>query len=255
MAYFNILFFSILVRLLCFATIKAQDSPVLLFNYCPIDNTTKTNSTFQVNLKTLLSSLSSNATGNTEFYSTTVSGIYPSEPVYGLFMCRGDVLSHVCHECIVNATKTLSKECSLSKQAVIWYEKCMVGFRTKNATDRIYSECLSSPEAIPWLFLGSVGGRVIYPSCFLRFEMFQFYMESDESQPPRIPSQSSGQETDVAQPPRIPSQSSGDAVVLKPNVDDLRLPPRDPIVRVQLSNGTSGTSVWVKKASDRGEAK
>jgi hypothetical protein len=42
-------------------------------------------------------------------------------------------------------------------------------------------------KAIPWLFLGSVGGRVIYPNCNLRFELFQFYMDGDEAQPPRSP--------------------------------------------------------------------
>ncbi|TKY65620.1 Cysteine-rich receptor protein kinase 25 [Spatholobus suberectus] len=37
--------------------------------------------------------------------------------------------------------------------------------------------CLSDVigSAIPWARLGSVGGRVLYPSCNLRFELFPFY--------------------------------------------------------------------------------
>ncbi|KAG4937064.1 hypothetical protein JHK85_051983 [Glycine max] len=30
-------------------------------------------------------------------------------------------------------------------------------------------------SAIPWARLGSLGGRVLYPTCILRFELFQFY--------------------------------------------------------------------------------
>ncbi|MCH92674.1 cysteine-rich receptor-like protein kinase, partial [Trifolium medium] len=41
--------------------------------------------------------------------------------------------------------------------------------------------------AIPWSVLGSVGGRILYPSCNLRFELFQFYVEGDEAQVPRSP--------------------------------------------------------------------
>ncbi|RHN51957.1 putative protein kinase RLK-Pelle-DLSV family [Medicago truncatula] len=128
MAYSKILFFLILIRFLCFATIKAQDS-TFLYSICSSNRTT-TNSTYQINTRTLLSSLSSKAVGNTEFYNTTVTSINPSDSVYGLFMCRGDVLSQFCQKCIVNATEKLSSDsdCHLSKRAVIWYEECMVRY-------------------------------------------------------------------------------------------------------------------------------
>lgn len=35
--------------------------------------------------------------------------------------------------------------------------------------------CLNDEITIPWSSLGSLGGRVLYPSCILRFELFQFY--------------------------------------------------------------------------------
>ncbi|RHN51955.1 putative Gnk2-like domain-containing protein [Medicago truncatula] len=139
MAYFKIIFFSILIRFLCFATIKAQDS------ICSSNGTT-TNSTYQINTRTLLSSLSSKAVGNTEFYNTTVTTGNPSDSVYGLFMCRGDVTFQICDECIVNATQKLSLDCPLSKQAVIYYENCMVRYSNESffstvSTSPWYAQC------------------------------------------------------------------------------------------------------------------
>ena len=127
MAYSKILHLSILVRLLFSATIMAQDSPLYLNTICPT-KVTIPSSTFRSNLKNLFSLLSSKAIGNTKFYNTTVTSINPSESVYGSFMCRGDIPSLLCQDCIVKATNQLSSACSLSKQAVIWYGECMVRY-------------------------------------------------------------------------------------------------------------------------------
>lgn len=35
--------------------------------------------------------------------------------------------------------------------------------------------CLNDEITIPWSSLGSLGGRVLYPSCILRFEFFPFH--------------------------------------------------------------------------------
>ncbi|GAU37148.1 hypothetical protein TSUD_293050 [Trifolium subterraneum] len=123
-----------------FVNVKAQDSPVFLISTCSKDNTTA-NSTFQDNLMSLLSSLSSKAIGNTEFYKTTVTNINPSDSVYGLFMCRGDIVpSNLCHECVVNATQKLSLECSFSKRAVIWYDLCMVRYSNNSFFSTVNTE-------------------------------------------------------------------------------------------------------------------
>ncbi|XP_058760075.1 cysteine-rich receptor-like protein kinase 25 isoform X2 [Vicia villosa] len=128
MAYSKLLFFYILVSIfLYFATIKAQNSPFFLYRNCST-NLTTTSSLFETNLRTLLSSFSSKATGNIEFFNTTIPAINPSDSVYGLFMCRGDVPSLVCHECIHDAIQQLSSQCSFSKQAVIWYNECMLRY-------------------------------------------------------------------------------------------------------------------------------
>ncbi|KAK7380205.1 hypothetical protein VNO78_32703 [Psophocarpus tetragonolobus] len=110
-------------------TTEAQNEPFFLYKDCSSDKTSPGTS-FQLNLNDLLSSLSSNAAGNTQFYNTAVStGENPSDSIHGLFMCRGDVSSNFCHLCVLNATQKLS-ECSLSKVAVIWYEECMIWYST-----------------------------------------------------------------------------------------------------------------------------
>ncbi|XP_020239479.1 cysteine-rich repeat secretory protein 38-like [Cajanus cajan] len=112
-------------------TIQAQlADPVFVKQVCSPNQTTTTNTaTYENNLRTLLSLLSSNATA-TKFHTTTVLGTTSSDTLYGLFMCRLDVPSHFCFRCVSNATTNISSdpECSLSKQGVTWYAECMVRF-------------------------------------------------------------------------------------------------------------------------------
>ncbi|XP_045813068.1 putative cysteine-rich receptor-like protein kinase 23 [Trifolium pratense] len=255
MAYSKILVYSIFVRFLCCATIKGQD-PTLLYEICPesYNSTTTANNTFQDNLKTLLSSLSSKAIGNTEYY-TAVTG------VYGLFMCRGDISSQLCHDCITNATQKLSLSCPLFERAFIWYDECMVRysnssfFSTISTTPGVYlvnTANISNPKSfMPLLFStmnkaadeaaqphvgeenkkfatreanistynhlyclaqctpdlspndcrtclstaignlpqccnGRLGGRVLFPSCNVRYELYPFYRTTNTSSPNQL---------------------------------------------------------------------
>ncbi|TKY51081.1 Cysteine-rich receptor protein kinase 25 [Spatholobus suberectus] len=242
---FKLLFLFVLVSFLSFATTKAQ-GPTFLYQDCSSNKTT-TNSTYQLNLRTLFSSLSSNATANNEFYNATVAGRNPSDTVYGLFMCRGDVPFQLCGQCVVNATQKLSSDsdCSLSIQAVIWYDECMVrysnhsffstvdsnfyvglsnsanisnqatfmrllfdtmnktadeaaigaekyatnqanisGFQslyclvqcTQDLSPQRCRSCLSSAIGLlPWCCEGKQGGRILNPSCNVRYELYPFY--------------------------------------------------------------------------------
>lgn len=67
-ASFNRVFIFILVCFVNFVNTKAENDG-LLFMSCS-DNKTTPNSAFQLNLRTLLLDLSSNATANKEFYNT-----------------------------------------------------------------------------------------------------------------------------------------------------------------------------------------
>ncbi|KAJ1376485.1 Serine-threonine/tyrosine-protein kinase, catalytic domain [Sesbania bispinosa] len=202
-------------------------------------------------IRTLLSSLSSNVTGNTAFYNTTVSGGSSSDTVYGLFMCRGDVPRELCQKCVANATQRLhgqgSDTCPFAKGAIIWYDECMVRYsnryffstvdtrprmrlrNTANVSDpesfvrllyttlnesadeaanssngarfatkeakisgfqTLYCLTQCTPDLSPqdcrrclsgvigdlaWCCHGNQGGRVLYPSCNFRYELYPFY--------------------------------------------------------------------------------
>ncbi|KAF7137830.1 hypothetical protein RHSIM_Rhsim07G0195900 [Rhododendron simsii] len=88
-----------------------------------------TNSTYQTNLNTLLSSLSSRTNGY-GFYSSSF-GDNPDK-VYAIVLCRGDVELHTCRSCINDSTIKLPQLLRNSKGAIGWYEKCMLRYSDKS---------------------------------------------------------------------------------------------------------------------------
>ncbi|XP_062161245.1 cysteine-rich receptor-like protein kinase 25 [Alnus glutinosa] len=103
--------------------ILASEDP--LSTYCRPDSRTYTpNSLFENHLKLLLEySLPSN---------TSVTGFYENSTVedpkvYGQALCRGDVNSTVCRDCIKNASQEILKQCK-SEEATIWFELCQVRY-------------------------------------------------------------------------------------------------------------------------------
>ncbi|KAK2404979.1 cysteine-rich receptor protein kinase [Trifolium repens] len=247
----EVLVFFLLTLLIIFinsSTSYAQD-PNFLYQVCSPNKFTS-NSTYQINLKTLLSSLSSKATNqNTLFFNNTIAEKNHSETVYGLFMCRGDIPTNLCASCVGNATKRLSTntECSVSVTAFMWYDECMVRYSnnsffskvaegpgyvlasptnmtnqdsfnrllydtlnktadeaatnslkkfatreekisifqnlyclaqcTPDIDERECRSCLYSliNSDLPRCCAGTQGGRVLYPNCVIRFEIYPFY--------------------------------------------------------------------------------
>jgi len=154
MASYNILIFFIL-NFLNFAITEPQDYPPL-YQYCSSEQTTD-NTSLQVNVKTLLSNLSSLSSGHTQ-YHTNFSCANPSDSIYGLFMCRGDTSPHHCQKCVQGAKTKLSLDCSLSKESVTWYEECMVRystnyfFSTVATTQCNTGKVVSNPESFMQLY-------------------------------------------------------------------------------------------------------
>ncbi|GLT30980.1 hypothetical protein SLA2020_057500 [Shorea laevis] len=242
-----------LLSFLCFTT-EAQNA-TFLSNYCPNTTTFTANSTYQSNLKTLLSALSSNATITNGFYNTT-SGENPNM-VYGLFLCRGDVSTTVCRDCVAFAAGDSTQRCPVEKDVVLWYDECLLRYsnqsifstvsnsvsvsmwNTQNATDptrfndalgtvmndattqaasvakrfatkeanisafqTLYSLVQCTPDlsstdcnrclrgaisGLPGCCSGKVGGRVMFPSCYVRYEVYPFYNASAVAAPPAPP--------------------------------------------------------------------
>ncbi|KAL6348151.1 hypothetical protein AAG906_039599 [Vitis piasezkii] len=142
---FNItLLFLCMLGLLRCLTLSPAAALTYLNNSCPqTPNTTAAispNTTYQANLNLLLSFLSSNATIDSGFYNATV-GREPSDVVYGLFLCRGDLSPQLCQECVGAATNKSRDQCQGIKAAVIWYDECILHYSNQS----IFSTLIEEP--------------------------------------------------------------------------------------------------------------
>ena len=131
MASFKLVFLFTLISFVHFATSKA---PTLGNRFVHpfsdfTSDTIKPDSSFQSNLRTLFDYLTSNAS-NKEFYNTTVLGRNTSDTVHGLFVCRGDLPSQLCGQCVSMATKSYRSNLDWhsSNEAVILNDECMVRY-------------------------------------------------------------------------------------------------------------------------------
>jgi hypothetical protein len=100
---------------------------------------------YSSNINSVLSNLSSNANGKVEFYNTTANET-TSDPVYGLFLCRGDVTAETCQICVVNAVLQLARKCTSETVAVTWYDECIVRY----SIESIFSTMAVSPGYYMW---------------------------------------------------------------------------------------------------------
>ncbi|GLT30974.1 hypothetical protein SLA2020_057440 [Shorea laevis] len=235
-------FLTLSVLSLLSLTTEAQNDPTYIYHVCTNTTTFIRNSTYQTNLNRLLSAFSS-ATAINGFYNTTFGE--NSNRIYGLFLCRGDVLTTTCRNFVTFATGDVIQRCPVEKQVMIWYDECFLRYsnesifsirsdsptvyliNTQNDTDPIrfnevqamamndavvqaesvakrfatkeanisgfqtlYSlvQCtpdLSSKDCdwclrlaigqLPRCCFGQIGGRVLNPSCFVRYEIYPFY--------------------------------------------------------------------------------
>ncbi|XP_057463249.1 cysteine-rich receptor-like protein kinase 25 [Actinidia eriantha] len=248
---------SIPILMLCFLALDTKiSSSEQLSYYCPNTSTYTPNSTYKANLNILLSVLSSNATAINGFYNFTASGRHSSDVIYGLFLCRGDVLGKVCQNCVETAGKEIGLLCPKEKEAIIWYDNCLLRysnqdifsvtdhsirfyfkstqnianpkqfmqvlgdtmsdvatraandesgkkFATKEANftalEVLYSLAQCTPDlsnagcntclrdaisVLPSCCGGKQGGRVLFPSCNVRYETFPFYKITRAAPPP-----------------------------------------------------------------------
>ncbi|XP_048597076.1 cysteine-rich receptor-like protein kinase 5 [Brassica napus] len=122
----------LLVLLASSRSYAQQQDPNYIYHVCPNTTTYSKNSTYSYNLRTLLSSLSSNSrsSSTTGFYSTA-AGQSP-DLVFGLFLCQGDLRPEVCGNCVVFAASDTLKQCPEEKVGLIWYDECMLRYADRN---------------------------------------------------------------------------------------------------------------------------
>ncbi|XP_039169877.1 cysteine-rich receptor-like protein kinase 15 [Eucalyptus grandis] len=115
-----------------FKTFSTGLSPELLDYECPNTTLFTPNSTYQSNLNTLLSSLSSAATNNTDGFANATAGQNPPDQAYGLFLCRSDISTATCSDCVATGKRDIRQVCPDQRVSVIWYEKCMLRYSNKS---------------------------------------------------------------------------------------------------------------------------
>ncbi|XP_015574231.2 cysteine-rich receptor-like protein kinase 10 [Ricinus communis] len=255
-------FSTILLFLLSLSIIvKAQQPREPLYYVCSNTTAFTPNSTYQTNLNKLLSSLSNNANNSIGFFNIS-SGQQPDD-VYGSFLCRGDVSTDVCQDCVTFATQDIVKRCPIEKVAIVWYDECLLRYENQSfistmdqtpelymwntqnistsdqvrfngllastmnnlATEastaasgekkfavkedsftsfqKLYSlvqctpdlstsdcgQCLQTAISnLPSCCGGKQGGRVLYPSCNIRYEVYLFFNATALEPPPPAPS-------------------------------------------------------------------
>lgn len=113
------------------------------YHICTNSSTYTANSTFQMNLNATLSSVYAHATGSSGFYNTSTG--QNSDRVYGLFLCRGDTSPALCQSCIKTTSEEIVKRCPNRKEAIIWYDRCMLRYSNRSI--------LSVAEEAPKVFL------------------------------------------------------------------------------------------------------
>ncbi|KAK3004670.1 hypothetical protein RJ639_018287, partial [Escallonia herrerae] len=136
------------------------------------------------------------------------------DQVYGLAQCRGDVSSNDCLSCIQDASEEIRKRCPDQADARIWYDYCFLSpngpdksqavapfnkglgkgesklspFETLDAlvqctrdlSQLSCSQCLAIAIGnFPTFCNSKKGCRVLYGSCYVRYELYPFFFPLD----------------------------------------------------------------------------
>jgi len=91
-----------------------------------------TNSTYETNLNTLLSTLISNTQINYGFYNFSFGE--NTNRITAIGLCRGDLKPNDCRSCLNKSKANLTQVCPNKKEAIGWYEdeKCMLRYSDRS---------------------------------------------------------------------------------------------------------------------------
>uniref|UniRef100_M8BDH8 Uncharacterized protein n=1 Tax=Aegilops tauschii TaxID=37682 RepID=M8BDH8_AEGTA len=84
-------------------------------------------SQYLAKLNLVAAALPKNASASPNLFATGEAGAVP-EKVTALALCRGDANSRACSSCLANAFAHLPNACPGSKEAVIYYDACMLRY-------------------------------------------------------------------------------------------------------------------------------
>ena len=122
-----------LVYLVCFVAGQnsSNSQQPLDYRYACLDQSSDPPSTtYQTNLNNLFTSLSSDSATSNGFGNRTSGS--NQDMVYGLYLCRGDVNSSLCHTCVQNCSNLIKQHCPNTASAILWYPFCLLRYSNQN---------------------------------------------------------------------------------------------------------------------------
>ncbi|WVY96350.1 hypothetical protein V8G54_028501 [Vigna mungo] len=125
----------------------SESAAIYSAHFCTNETFYSSDTKFQSNLNTLLSSLVSNSSlpSNSGFLRTSV------DDIDGRFLCRGDVNATVCHGCVAAAAANITRLCPNDTESYIWYDECTL----------IYSNStFNNDDIVPGIPLNDEGSTV-----------------------------------------------------------------------------------------------
>ncbi|KAJ1291256.1 hypothetical protein BS78_02G303100 [Paspalum vaginatum] len=94
---------------------------------CCGDSTFKANGTYQAHLNFAAATLPKNASASPDLFATAVVGAVP-EQLWAMGLCRGDINSTECLNCLTQAFQDLQNDCSYINNGAIYYDTCMLHY-------------------------------------------------------------------------------------------------------------------------------
>ncbi|KAK6122411.1 hypothetical protein DH2020_043853 [Rehmannia glutinosa] len=86
-------------------------------------------SPYESNVNSILSSIVNSASiTNFNNFKISLPGSAPSDVVYGLFQCRGDLSNSDCHDCVSNAVSRLGASCVGASGGALQLDGCFVRY-------------------------------------------------------------------------------------------------------------------------------
>ncbi|KAK2980467.1 hypothetical protein RJ640_015990 [Escallonia rubra] len=101
------------------------------FNLCSNSTNYTTDSTYETNLKALLSSIPTSSDLNSDGFFNASIGRNPDQ-VYAIGLCRGDLAVASCRSCLNDSIQALTQACPNQKEAGRWHDNCMLRFSNRN---------------------------------------------------------------------------------------------------------------------------
>ena len=101
-----------------------------LYTNCSDKGNFTDNSTYHINLNTLLSNLTSNTEIDYGFYNSSYG--QNTDKVNAIGMCRGDLKPDACRSCLNEYGVVLKEKCPNQMEAIVYYEDCMLRYSNRS---------------------------------------------------------------------------------------------------------------------------